>query len=200
MTEGGRIAVIGWGSLIWDLDDLAPKVEGEWVFGAGPVLPVEFSRVSRKRAGALTLVIDPTAGAPVRTAVIASVRNRLDRAVADLAARERAPEVRIGRVAAAPTAPTDAIAPTDAVAARVAGWCRAEGWAGAVWTDLPSNFEESEGRPFSVPAAVGYLRSLRGGTLMSAKRYIDEAPRETDTPLRRALAADPWWRGLSDEP
>lgn len=41
-------AVIGFGSLIWDLDDLAPRVEGQWTLYAGPRLPLEFSLVSAK--------------------------------------------------------------------------------------------------------------------------------------------------------
>jgi hypothetical protein len=37
-----NIAIIGYGSLIWDLADLAAHVEGPWRRGAGPHLPVEF--------------------------------------------------------------------------------------------------------------------------------------------------------------
>lgn len=33
MTE--RIAIIGWGSLLWDLDNLAPHVSGEWELDLG---------------------------------------------------------------------------------------------------------------------------------------------------------------------
>ena len=35
-----KIAVIGFGSLLWDLDDLARKVSGKWKMYAGPVLPL----------------------------------------------------------------------------------------------------------------------------------------------------------------
>ena len=70
----GRIAVIGWGSLIWDLDDLAPKVEGEWRMRAGPALPFEFSLVSRKRKMGLAVCLDPENGDECPTHVIASRR------------------------------------------------------------------------------------------------------------------------------
>ena len=43
------IAIIGWGSLLWDLDNLTPFVQGDWAINAGPRLPLEFSLVSRKR-------------------------------------------------------------------------------------------------------------------------------------------------------
>lgn len=191
-----RVAIIGWGSLIWDLDDLAPKVDGAWALGVGPVLPVEFCRISPKRLGALALAIDLDHGADCATAVIASRRAAPPAAVEDLAARERAPVERIGWV--------DARTGRDAgrapeVVARVRAWCDATGWDGAVWTDLPPNFTEMTGAPFSVSAARARLRMLEGAALAEAVRYVDRAPRETDTPLRRALVADPWWRGLPRE-
>ncbi|SVC10487.1 uncharacterized protein METZ01_LOCUS263341, partial [marine metagenome] len=37
------IAIIGWGSLLWDLDNLTPFVQGDWAINAGPRLPLEFS-------------------------------------------------------------------------------------------------------------------------------------------------------------
>ena len=58
-----KIAVIGWGSLIWSKRDL--EIEGDWIIGGGPVLPLEFSRVSKD--GRLTLVIDHTNGVAVTT-------------------------------------------------------------------------------------------------------------------------------------
>jgi hypothetical protein len=38
------------------------------------------------------------------------------------------------------------------------------------------------------------LRCLTGDSLDEAVRYIENAPAATDTPLRRALSADDWWR------
>jgi hypothetical protein len=82
-----RIAILGWGSLIWDLDQLAANVRGSWKRG-GPALPVEFSRVSHKRQEALTLVIDPEHGVPVATRFIVSRRSDPDDAACDLRTRE----------------------------------------------------------------------------------------------------------------
>jgi hypothetical protein len=86
-----RIAILGWGSLIWDLDDLAPNVEGPWSMRAGPRLPMEFSRVSPKRLMGLVVALDPLDGVACPTHAIRSRRTRLADAIADLAARERAP-------------------------------------------------------------------------------------------------------------
>jgi len=72
-----RFAIIGWGSLIWDLDDLGPHVRGAWAMGAGPRLPMEFTRVSPKRRRALVVCLDPRHGVPCATNAIASARDRV---------------------------------------------------------------------------------------------------------------------------
>ena len=82
----------------------------------------------------------------------------------------------------------------DQVADIFADWCRRTGAAGAVWTDLGGNFEEDRGTSFSVPRAIDYLKTLNGESLIEAVRYIEYAPAATNTPLRRALAKDEWWR------
>lgn len=196
------IAVIGWGSLLWDEGSLAPHIRGGWRRGDGPVLPLEFSRISAKRRMGLVLCLDAEAGTACRTSWTASVRDDLADAVADLAGRERTSPDRIG--AATPAGPERAR--LTAIGAAVAAWCRDRGLAGAVWTDLPPNFAACAGRPFAPEAALGHLRGLAGEDLDEAIRYITRAPAETDTGFRRLLAADPWWqaecarRGLPPAP
>ena len=187
-----RYAIIGWGSLIWDLDNLEPHIRGDWAMGAGPRLPMEFTRVSPKRKRALVVCLDPAHGAACTTNAIASTRDRIDAAIEDLARRERAPHERIGALCLA-SGHVQGSKPE--VAETVLGWCEAGGWAGAVWTDLPSNFRDELGEEFSIPRALAYLRTLEGESLDEAVRYIEQAPIATDTPLRRRLAADDWWRG-----
>ncbi|MDT8344294.1 MAG: hypothetical protein RQ752_07650 [Thermohalobaculum sp.] len=186
-----RFVVLGWGSLIWDLERLAPDVEGPWQMRAGPRLPMEFTRVSPKRKMGLVVCLDPRHGVACATHAIVSRRHLVGEVVADLAARERAPEERIGRVCLASGASHGA---TPDVIAAVAAWCRATGRTGAVWTDLPSNFAETLGAPFSIARAEGYLRGLAGESLDEAVSYIENAPADTDTPLRRHLAGSAWWR------
>jgi hypothetical protein len=62
-----RIAILGWGSLIWKPNGL--PMSGDWKRG-GPVLPIEFSRVSSD--GRLTLVIDEQYGVDVITRYVLS--------------------------------------------------------------------------------------------------------------------------------
>lgn len=191
MSLEGRIAVIGWGSLIWDLDDLAPKVEGPWLMRAGPELPFEFSRISPKRRMGLVVCIDPEDGAPCPTHAIRSIRADIHAAAEDLRARERAK--RPEQIGACCLASGFRRARLPDVAEAVVDWCAAVGAAGAVWTDLDANFQAETGLAFSVDAGRAYLTGLTGESLDEAVRYIQNAPETTMTPLRRALGADGWW-------
>ncbi len=189
------ILILGYGSLIWDLDDLAPKVRGEWRIGAGPSLPLEFSRVSPKRKQSLVVVIDTDMGDSCPTHVIESVRGSVAEAVTDLAARERTQADHIGWV---DRDAGTAYSRRDGLVERVRDWCKAQGARGAVWTDLDGNFSEATGAPFTVARGIAYLKTLEGDSLAAALEYINGAPQMTDTPLRRALSLDPWWRSHTD--
>lgn len=186
-----RILVLGYGSLIWDLDDLAPRVRGGWHMAAGPSLPLEFSRVSPKRKLSLVVVIDAAAGDPCPTHAIESTRDTVAEAVVDLAAREH---TEVGKIGWVDREAGTASAQDAAIAERVRDWCDARQARGAVWTDLDANFEQATGAPFTVARGIAYLRGLEGESLAAAREYIDGAPVPTDTPLRRALAAQAWWR------
>ena len=66
---------------------MLPIENDEWE-KRGPTLPIEFSRISFTRCGALTLVIDPVnkIGVPARFAI--SKRKEIDDAICDLRTRE----------------------------------------------------------------------------------------------------------------
>ena len=83
MTMSKRIAILGWGSLLWDGDDHFDRWHDAWKYD-GPSLRLEFSRVSSSRLGALTLVIDPQHGSETTVAWCLSKRKDADDAVADL--------------------------------------------------------------------------------------------------------------------
>ena len=193
----GKIAVIGWGSLIWDLDNLTPFVTGDWMMAGGPSLPFEFTRVSPKRKMGLAVCLDYAHGDLCATNAILSVREDIHEAAEDLRARERAQSIDyIGLIHPATGARRSSI---PEVADIFADWCAMSGAAGAVWTDLGGNFEQDRGLPFTVPDAIAYLKTLQGDSLIEAVRYIQYAPKATNTPLRRALASDDWWRAQAEK-
>jgi len=182
-----RIAILAWGSLIWDPRGL--PISGEWKCG-GPMLPIEFSRITKngKRAKCLTLVIDEGRGANVPTRFALSTRTNLDTAIADLRIAEGIePEHknRIGYV--------NLVRNTEREYARkqhphacdtIKTWAAEKGFDAVVWTALPSNFEEVDKHPFSVEAAIDYLKNLTEPDKSRALEYLQKAPPEVETPVR----------------
>lgn len=191
-----RIAIIGWGSLLWDLDDLEPHVAGGWDLDAGPLLPIEFALVSRKRNRALAAVIDHAVGERCTASVIVSRKSELADARGDLARRERCDEASIG---ALHRGNGFAHARHPETLVLVEQWLHTTRYDGAVWTDTETNFEGITGEPFSVDTAVRYLSRLGIDSLREAKRYIENAPAAVSTPLRRRLRGETWWAAVEFE-
>lgn len=178
-----KIAILGWGSLIWDPRQLPYK--GKWLTG-GPELPLEFSGVSRD--GCLTLVIDLKHGERVPTRYVESSRSNLGDAIADLRDREGTITKKIGFVhIVAGTNSSAEFSDHADIFSEVTEWCKAMGFDTAVWTGLPPQFERETGKIFSVENAVAYLQGLPRTVSKHAFNYIRNAPREVDTPLRRRL-------------
>ena len=189
--------VLGYGSLIWDLEVLAPRVRLPWYMDAGPRLPMEFSRISPKRLMGLVVVIDAEHGQPCPTHAIASRRDDIHAAAEDLRERERANSLDYIGAVCLRSGFERALQPH--VATQIRDWCAAIGAAGAVWTDLPQNFRRHTGGEFSLDSALAYLHTLSGANLEEAVRYIENAPLATDTPLRRMLAVDAWWQAVAEQ-
>ena len=156
----------------------------------GPILPLEFSLVSRKRHYALALVIDYGDGAPCPTCVIDSVRSEIGAAIVDLANRERMEPTNIGFV---DRNTGESHSHREETRNTFWNWIEDSTYDGAVWTDGERNFEALTGRAFSLKTAQDHLRSLQGISLEEARRYIRNAPARVETPLRRALEGAPWW-------
>lgn len=184
------IAVVGFGSLVWDLDTLRSHVTGRWQMDAGPVMPLEFSRISPKRKQALALCVDLMDGVPSKTSVIHSTRGDVQQARRDLAVRERAPVGFIGGVCL----DTRQSHGRGQSAWMVWQWCERAGYSGAVWMDIWANFTAQRGIGFSVRDGIDYLRTLDEDGLAEAVQYIERAPASVRTHLRRGLADDPWWQ------
>jgi hypothetical protein len=170
-----KIAILGWGSLIWDQRDL-PTL-GVWQKG-GPVLPIEFSRISSD--GRLTLVIDEKNGVPVKTRYAESGSGTLVQATEDLRKREGSPKEMIG--VTSKTMNNRRLGHES-----IHAWATAHKWDAAIWTGLPSNFEEKRHLPFTVENGLAYLETLGEEKRSAAMKYIDLAPEEVDTPFRRGV-------------
>lgn len=178
-----KIAILGWGSLLWDSRPPFDHWRESWEDG-GPILSIEFSRISKSRLGALTLVIDEEHGTPTRVAWCLSKRAGLDDAVNDLRIREGTTPDNIGRIEV-PHAEEREQEDSFTV------WARSKGIDAVVWTDLESNFEKKTGYPFSVAAATAYLQALDRAGKAKAMEYVLRSPPFVKTALRSALRTEP---------
>ena len=88
-----KIGILAWGSLYWDLGSL--KIIDEWK-SDGVILPIEFSRISDKGKGRLTLVIDEINGSQIRTYWSTSSFNSLEKSIKNLRDREGTNDSNIG--------------------------------------------------------------------------------------------------------
>ena len=183
-----KIAILGWGSLVWD--PRALRLAGHWMEG-GPSLPIEFSRISDN--GRLTLVIDEAHGVDVPTRYAWSALSDLDEAIADLQKREGSPvRNRIGFVDIAGTLSCERARTNHPLAcARIQAWSKGQHFDAVVWTAMGPRFREKAGVPFSVDAAVRYLVGLQEPTRTLAVDYIRRAPVDVVTPVRTRAAAAP---------
>jgi hypothetical protein len=179
-----KIAILGWGSLIWEEGCLARHLKGKWKYG-GPELPLEFSRKSDSRQGALTLVIDSEHGQANSTFFVTSSRRTLEKARLDLQQREKVPSV--SSIGYTDLTSGGAMSSGKEVIEAIRQWAGKKGYDAVIWAALESNCDN-----FTLERAVKYLQELPPKGKKKAKEYIGNAPPEIDTPLRRALSEVQW--------
>ncbi|MEO5793995.1 MAG: hypothetical protein ABIP34_02905 [Rhodoferax sp.] len=186
-----KIAILGWGSLLWDTRTDFDSTHGPWELD-GPNLPIEFTRVSKTRGGALTLVIDHDYGAVCTCVFALSTRSNPDDAISDLRCREGTTLANIGYYFADGSRQNSS---TDKTLNIVRQWAETTKIDVVVWTDLKSNFASKSKlkQPFSIPSAISHLQSLSVDAKASAAEYMWRAPALVDTALRRAVEIAPWF-------
>jgi hypothetical protein len=185
-----RIAILGWGSLLWDEShkDFDERHE-DWKFD-GPVLKLEFSRKSVSRGNALTLVIDPAHGQECQVAYAMSKRTDPEEAIADLCAREKTREKYIG-CCFADNSRGQCRDPNSIDV--ICQWAKHKSIDVVLWTDLPGSFDVVPKRDF-LNAAVNHVQQLPPEGKAMAAEYVWRAPDFIATPLRERLQAEPWFR------
>ena len=176
-----NVAVIGWGSLIWDPRHLARR--GKWRRD-GPGLPIEFARVSND--GRLTLVIHPWSSEQ-QAYWSPSAMETVEAARDDLRNRENTPNLEnIGWTSR--TKDHEVMGDTEA---RVRAWLGAHtNLDAAIWTDLRATLTGDD----ITAQAVAYLGSLPSGTesYERARQYVVSAPPQIQTAVRREMRARGW--------
>lgn len=175
-----KIAVLGWGSLIWCPGALA--IQSRWR-ADGPQLPIEFARISKD--GRVTLVLHPGT-APTAAYWAESSFEDMSSAVANLADREQTLTKRIGTLLR-----SDPKSDDESVVAIQSWLASRETIEAVIWTALGSNWLKQRGTLFSLEDAEKYVSDLKiadEATFRRACEYIRNAPEQTMTPLRKRLA------------
>jgi len=188
---GSRIAVVGWGSLIWDRRGL-PVLYDRW-FSDGPFLPVEFARISQR--GRLTLVVEEDVPC-VPSLWNVSPRDDWRIARQDLADREGVTNFEWIGVLDLVTGDwyTRLSAPLQE---RIYTWAEEKDLSAVIWSDLPANFSEELRKrqcprhAFTPENVIHYLQ--RHADKQAAERYIRCTPPQIDTPMRRHIEGELGW-------
>lgn len=186
-----KIAILGWGSLIWDKKSERGKEfdrwrESQWKPAKGLKLPLEFSRISTSREGALTLVIDDENGTKCSVHYALSKRTQLEDAIRDLRCREGTTSKYIGYWS------VDRNCFEHGYVKNIRDWVKAKNFDAVVWTALESNFKRCKKVEFSVENAIQHLKDLSPEGKTEAEKYFREAPNEIRTRLRTEVKTAQW--------
>ena len=177
-----RIAIIGWGSLVWAPGDLAI----EYPFQPTDLcLNLEFAR--RSSDGRLTLVLDPAIGVSCQVHATRYEGDNLNKAIRSLRMRERVQAKEwIGYVNLKSGARrAEAFDFDPASVLEIEAWGRRHNWDAVIWTALRSNFPS----PFTPDAAIRHLEALWPHELHKALDYVRNTPPQVKTPVRSAVEA-----------
>lgn len=182
-----KIAILGWGSLVWDPDGLA--FDDNWRLD-GPRLPVEFARISN--GGRLTLVLLKGVD-PVTTLWTVSSCNQLTDAIENLKQREGTQTAdKIGFVSVSSQEKRCEVVPS--VAAVIDEWTRRHHFDATIWTDLSSNFKDKTGKAFNSNNVLAYLRELKDAASKNSREYIMKAPPQIRTQIRGCIEESLGWK------
>ena len=195
-----KIAILGWGSLLWENSTEKAKKFNAHVDSwksppdnEGPSLRIEFSRISRTRMGALTLVLDYENGEACPVAYALSIRRQPEDTIRDLQDREGTARNNIGCYFADDSTETVCARAHADTQKAVSAWARQRNIDVVVWTGLKPNFEKHGKGEFSVDSAARYVQNLEESAQDEAVRYIRQAPTFVKTPLRRRLESESWF-------
>ncbi|WP_291100943.1 MULTISPECIES: hypothetical protein [unclassified Flavobacterium] len=188
-----KIAILGWGSLIWQPKELKFDTNVGWKEN-GPVLPIEFARISKD--GRLTLVITPN-GTEVPTLYSVSSFDSLDLAVSNLVLREGTSEKYIGYYDKS----KDVIFPIDFPIKEkdnIKNWIQTTDFDGVIWTNLPENWDIKENKvvikTIDPNDRLEYLQNLKGNQSALAEEYIRNTPKQIDTTYRKQIIEVLGWK------
>lgn len=179
-----RIAMLGWGSLVWNPGEM--RIADRWHFD-GPSIPIEFARISKgstPNKERLTLVIHE--GAREIPVLWAMLKNEdVGSAISDLAKREGCKPESIGYIICDTRQSNCRV--VSGLKESILAWALSKRLDAVIWTDLPSNFLERTGMLLTEYNLRNYLRRLRASGNTEAIEYVRNAPGQIKTALREVI-------------
>ncbi len=148
------IYYIAWGSILWNFKNL--KIETEWT-KSKIKFPLNFSRISDNGKGRLTLVIDKT-GEMNNVYYAQTSFSNLNIAIQKLKIREKTSNKNIGFINIASNIYRTSILDDNKIHELV-NFAKNNKIDGLIWTEIPSNFDEVFGKPYSKDNAIEYIES-----------------------------------------
>jgi diadenosine tetraphosphate (Ap4A) HIT family hydrolase len=175
-----RIAILGWGSLIWNPSELKKKSE-KWCED-GPLLPIEFAKKSSR--GRLTLVLYKNAK-PVKTLWNICDSEDLEEAICNLARREETTTKNIGYISKDNKERCNAV---PSILGTIKSWAEQRQLDAVIWTDLTS-----KGFKPTKDNVRNHIKSLSASEFEDAKIYVRNAPKQVKTEIRDFLEKEFGW-------
>ena len=191
-----KIAILAWGSLIWQPKELAYNKTFGWQKG-GPILPIEFARISKD--GRLTLVIAKDVK-EVKTYFAISSYESEEEAILNLAVREGSGRNSIGSY----DKNKDTFSSKFQFEDEIKRWIKNTDFDTVIWTNLGENWniKNDKGdiiRQIEPEKRIEYLKELKGNTSAITEEYIRRTPIEINTDFRKEIEATLNWTPILNE-
>lgn len=149
-----KIGYLAWGSLIWDYKSI--PVKAPWQ-KTSLRLPLEFSRISDKGKGRLTLVIDEVNGEENHVWHTEADTSNITTAINKLKLREKTISHYIAYVNLKKNKERVINTP-DKYVDRIKKWAKRNFYDVIIWTDLPQNWEHVRGKKYNKADALDYFK------------------------------------------
>jgi len=159
-----KIAYLAWGSLLWDYSLL--KLKSQWIESTLQ-LPLNFSRISDKGKGRLTLVIDNKTGKLNSIFISHTKIKNLNKAINQLKQREKTKKSSIGYINTIDNSSRTNILNNEQIQ-KIFKLAIKNNLDAIIWTDITPNFEEITGKKINIQNASDYINSKKNKT----KTYI----------------------------
>lgn len=188
-----KIAILAWGSLIWQPKDLFFDKEFGWKED-GPILPIEFARISKD--GRLTLVITKN-GTKVPVLYALSNYQNVEEAVLNLAVREGSGRRSIGSYDKTKNEFSNDVFFEQ----NIIDWIKHKDIDAVIWTNLEENWDIKNEKgeiicKIQPDIRIKYLKDLKGNTSALAEEYIRKTPVQIKTKYRAKIEEELNWKPI----